>query len=202
MAEDLQSVKNDVAFLRSLASEEGNSLSRQGATLLTVGAIFSCVDVFYWADSARYLRISGLLEHVPWIAGSLLFLICLIFINAKIPRSTGAAARAISAASAGVGFGISAAVPALVVGAMALRQPLLVTSIFPVVLLTLNGAVWMVAYAVKRHAWFVTTAIGCLVATIVCGFVMGRPEEWLVLAAAMILLVAAPGAVLLYQRKD
>jgi hypothetical protein len=59
----------------------------------------------------------------------------------------------------------------------------------------------MVAFAVKRRLWFAVVSAGCLVAAIGCGLVMGRPEEWLVLAAGMICLVAVPGSVLVYQSK-
>lgn len=196
MADDLRAVKDDVAFLRALTSEEDRPLAREGAILVAIGAIFACVDLFYWLYSAHRVSAPGAWQHAPWIGGALLFFACLFLINARIPKAPGAAARAIGAASAGVGFAITAGVPALIAGSVSLHQPLLVVRVFPILLLTLYGSVWTIAFAVKRRIWFAAVAAGCFVTTIACGFVMGRPEEWLVLAAGMIFLVAAPGAAL------
>jgi len=199
MADDLRALEDDVAFLRALTSETDRPLAREAAILVAVGVIFACVDAFYWLYFAGRLSAPGLWQHVPWFAGGVLFFICVAVITAKIPRSTGAAARAIGTAGACVGFSLAALVPALVAGAASLQQPLLVVAILPILLLTLYGSVWTVAFAIKRRAWFAFVAAGCFATTIACGFVMGRPEEWLVLAAGMICLVAVPAAVLLRQ---
>jgi hypothetical protein len=137
----------------------------------------------------------------PWIAGAVIFVACFAVITVRIPRAPGAAARAIGAASAGVGFALCAAVAALFAGAVSVQQPRLVTDVFPIVLLTLYGSVWIVAFAVKRRIWLAVVATGCLAAAIGCGLLMGRPEEWLVLAAGMVCLVAVPGGVLIHQSK-
>lgn len=201
MSNDWRAMKDDVAFLRALTNEQDRPLAREGAVLLAVGAIFACVDVFYWLYFAHRVSARGIWQHVPWIAGSVLFVGCFAIITARIPRAPGAAARAIGAASAGVGFGLCAAVAALFAGAVSVQQPRLVTDVFPIVLLTLYGSVWIVAFAVKRRIWFAAVAVGCLAAAIGCGLVMGRPEEWLVLAVGMICLVALPGAALIHQSK-
>ena len=201
MASDWREVKDDVAFLRALTSEQDRPLAREGAVLVAVGAIFACVDVFYWLYFSHRVTALGIWQHVPWIAGAVVFVVCFAVIAARIPRAPGAAARAIGAASAGVGFALCAAVTALFAGAASVQQPRLVTDVFPIVLLTLYGSVWTVAFAVKRRVWLAAVAAGCLAAAIGCGFLMGRPEEWLVLAAGMICLVAAPGGVLIHQSK-
>jgi len=198
---DWPEVRDDVAFLRALTSEQDRPLAREGAVLVAVGAIFACVDVFYWLYFAQRVSARGIWRHVPWIAGAVVFLICFAVVNVRIPRAPGAAARAISAASAGVGVALCAAVAALFAGAVSVRQPRLVIDVFPIVLLTLYGSVWMVAFAVKRRTWLAVVAAGCLAAAIGCGLVMGRPEEWLVLAGGMICLVAVPGGVLIHQSK-
>jgi hypothetical protein len=201
VANDWRAVKDDVAFLRALTSEQNRPLAREGAVLVAVGAIFACVDVFYWLYFGHRVSATGIWQHVPWIAGSVLFFACFVVVTARIPRAPGAAARAISAASAGVGVALCGAVAALFAGAVSVQQPWLVTNVFPIVLLTLYGSVWMVAFAVKRRTWLAGVAAGCLAAAIGCGVVMGRPEEWLVLAAGMICLVAVPGGVLIHQSK-
>jgi hypothetical protein len=197
MTEDLREIRDELAYLRALASERSISLTREGALLFALAP----VDFLYWLLSSGGISLRGLWQHAPWVAGTILFLICLFKIKAKVPRTSGVSARAIGAASASVGFGITAALPALILGAFKLHQPSLVAAVFPIVVLTLYGAVWTVVYAVKRRPWFVFVAIGCFAAIIACGLVMGEPQEWLVLAIAMILLVATPGAAMIRQSR-
>jgi hypothetical protein len=99
----------------------------------------------------------------------------------------------VSATWSGVGTGITVAGLALGLGAWRLQQPSLVLWTFPLVLFTLYGAAWGVAFAVTRRTWFALVAGGCFVATLACGAFMGRPEEWMVLSLGLFVLVAAPG---------
>lgn len=159
MSNDFRVLREDVAFLRELAGE--SELRREGAVLSAIGAVFACVDLTYWAYSAGYVPLPGALAHLPWIAGVALVFLCLTFIKASIPRVPSAAARAIGAASASVGIGVTTALLSLIAAGFSLRQPIVVTSIFPVFVLVLYGVAWIVAYAVKRRPWLalVTTAV-------------------------------------------
>ncbi len=86
---------------------------------------------------------------------------------------------------------------ALVIAGRRLGLPLLPAWVFPLVLFTLFGSAWSVAFAVRRRGAFAFNAAASYLAALLCGVVMGRPEEWLVLAGGLFLLVAAPGATIL-----
>ena len=49
----------------------------------------------------------------------------------------------------------------------------------------------------SRKIWIGLVAIGCFVATVIMGALAGDAEQYLAYAAALILLAAVPGAVLL-----
>jgi hypothetical protein len=195
MNHDLRVLRDDVAFLRELAGE--GELRREGAALAAIGAVFACVDLTYWSYSAGYLSLPGSLAYVPWMVGVALIFLSLGLIKGRIPRVPSAAARAIGAASAGVGIGVTTALLSLIAAGFALRQPIVITSLFPVFVLMLYGMAWMVAFAVKRRTWLALVAAGCFVAAFCCGVVAGHPAEWLVLAVSMLLLVAIPGVAMM-----
>jgi hypothetical protein len=201
MSQDFNALKDDVAFLRGLVSASTAAMARQGAVLIAIGVIFGTLNVFYWALAADLIDAPGFWQHVPWIGAVFLLLAAVFVLKKRFAGPTNAAGRAVGAASAGVGFGLSAAIVALIGASIQFQIPLLVPKLFPVVLFTLYGAVWCVAYAVGRHAWFVLVAAGCYAAAIACGFLVLRPEEWLVLAAGLWLLVAVPGY-LIYRQSN
>jgi len=196
-------LNDDIAFLKGLADGSSKASARDGAILVAVGVIFSSVALQYWAIYAG--RLDAPPAWVPWLwlDGLVPFLIVQALISTKLRVSApGPASRAISAAWGAVGLSLMFAVAALAVASSRLSIPLLVTWIFPLVLFTLFGASWLVAYAVRRRAAYLMVAGGSFAAAILCGLVMGQPEEWLVLSAGLLLLVAAPGAqILLALRK-
>ena len=101
-----------------------------------------------------------------------------------------------------VGVGITVAVIALAVGAWRLGLPQLVTQTFSVVLFSLYGSAWGVAFAINRRTQSGFIASGCFAGAILCGVFMGMPGEWLVLALGLYLLVALPGALMVRQARS
>jgi hypothetical protein len=71
--------------------------------------------------------------------------------------------------------------------------------VFPLILFTLIGAAWGVAYAVRRRRIFALAAAGSFGAAVLCGVLMGRPEEWLVLSGGLVLLLAVPGGMIVHS---
>lgn len=199
MSRSEQSIRDDAAFLRALAQGGAEGSAKDGAILLAVGLIFGLVSVQYWVLE------SGLLFSTPrallpwlWLDGVVPFLIVLALISRRFRgRAPGAASRAVSAAWSGVGAAHIIAAVALAMGGLRLGLPLLASWAFPVVLFTMYGAAWSVAFATRRRLTFALNAAGSYLVALLCGVVMGRAEEWLVLAGGLFLLVAAPGAIML-----
>ena len=45
---DVQSLKDDLAFLRGLTQDDGRGLARDGFALAAVGLIFGMINAVYW----------------------------------------------------------------------------------------------------------------------------------------------------------
>jgi hypothetical protein len=200
MSKELDGVKDDIAFLRSLA-DDGVGMKRDAAMLVAVGLIFGSLDFVYWLIFAGIVDVSATVKNWLWVGAVAVFIATLIVVLRK-PRPASAAGRAAGAALTGVGLALAASELALFAGGRALHLPLLALWTFPIVLFTLYGAAWSVAFVVKRRVWFAIIAGGCYIAAFVCGLTMSSPSEWLALSTGLFALVAAPGAVMLREAHE
>lgn len=202
MSDRTEVAKRDIAFLRELVEDSAPTMALDGAILAAVGAIFGCVSVFYWLLSADVFAMPAAWTPWAWIVGVLVLVPVMRLLQRRFPPSSGPASRAMLTAWRGVGTGILVAALAFGLGAWRLQLPLLVSWVFPVVLFTLYGTAWSVAFSVMRRRWFACVAGGCLAAALTCGYFMGQPEEWLVLSSGLFLFVAAPGVAILRQARS
>jgi hypothetical protein len=131
-----------------------------------------------------------------------IFVVILAIALRRFPVSrAGAASRAMSAAWTSVGLAFGIAVLGLAAGAWRLSQPKLVVSVLPLVLFTLYGAAWCVAFAVKRRGWHACIAAGSFATVLASGICMGTPGEWTIFALGLFLWVAAPGVAIMRQAR-
>ena len=203
MSDEMQMLRDDIAFVRALAEESGRALARDGAVLAAAGIIFSLTTFQYWLIFAGILAVPPAWVGWFWLDGTVVFFGAMAVIRRRIPSPSGVVSRATRAAWAGVGAGIIIGGAALGLGAWRLGLPILATGAFPILLFALYGAAWGVAFAVKRASWMALIAAGCLAAAVVCGLLIGKPAEWLALALGLLMLVAVPGAALVLQaRRD
>lgn len=201
MSDPTQTLKDDLAFLRELTREDGAGFAREGTIMVLVGVIFGLIGLVYWTIFRGWAHPPVWFPQWLWAAGLLVFFAVGHALTRRLPAPTGAAARAMAAAWSGIGVSLTAAGLGLVFGGLRLHQPTLVLQVFPILLFTLYGAGWGVAYAVKRKAWFAWIVLGCFLAALGSGALMGSPDQWLVLALGLFAFVAAPGAVIVRQAR-
>jgi hypothetical protein len=201
MNNDEQSLSDDVAFLRVLAAGDTAGFAREGAVLVAVGLIFGLVAMQYWSIESGLFAVSPAVRTWLWLDGLIPFLICMTLIAAKYrDHPSGVASRALAATWTGVGTVFIVADIALYAASRELDITLLVKWAFPLVLFALVGGAWGVAFAVRRRRSFGLLAGGNFAAAILSGIVIGRPQEWQVLAGGLLFLVAVPGVVMLTDR--
>jgi hypothetical protein len=200
MNDDVQTFKDDIAFMRALTEDSGPAMARDGMVLAAAGTIFGLTTLLYWLMFAGVLDIPGARDWL-WVVASALFVAMMAMISRREPLRRAAASRATRAAWVGVGSGIVVAGAALGLSAWRLDLPVLGVGVFPLVLFTLYGAAWGVAFAVVRRRWLALVAVGCFAAVVACGWLMGTPEEWLLLSVGLFVLVAMPGVVMVRQSR-
>ena len=96
---DVQSLKDDLAFLRSLTQDGGKGLARDGFALATVGLVFGPVSLFYWLVYWGPLAGARALAYGLWPVSVVAMIAIVTAARRRLPESTGGAARAMSMAT-------------------------------------------------------------------------------------------------------
>jgi hypothetical protein len=198
----MNDVREDIAFLRAVVEDRDSTMALDGAILSAIGVIFGFVSLFYWSISAGILNVPDEWSPWAWVTGVVALVPAVHLLYRRFPKPSGPASRAMGAAWQGVGTGITVAAVAFALGGWRLQLPSFVLWSFPVVLFTLWGTAWSVAYAVRRRLAFALVAAGCYTVALACGFFMGQPEEWLLLSLGLLTLVAAPGFVIVRRARS
>jgi hypothetical protein len=202
MNDSMQTLKDDIAFMKAVTEDSSRALIRDGAVLIAVGAIFGLDSFRFWGIEAGFLPWAKPTEHLYGFDALAIFLVVIHLIMRRFRGvAQGAPSRAVSGAWSSMGVAIGVALVSLGAAAWRLKQPLLMVWIPPLILFTLYGASWWIAFAVKRRAWFAGVAIGSFATAVLSGLSIPSPHEWAVLAFGLFLWVAAPGIVIVHQAR-
>ncbi|MFZ5669024.1 MAG: hypothetical protein ACOY4K_05995 [Pseudomonadota bacterium] len=201
MTDPMQTLKDDIAFMRALAQEGAGAPLLGGSILVAAGLIFSAASVLHWAMLTGLLALSPWAFPVIWFGALGIFLGALWLLNRRIRGRPGASRpgnRATGVAWAAAGWAIfTIGVSLMIVSVRARTEaPMLV---FPSLILGLYGLGWSVAAAMSGKGWLWATAIGAYGATLLVAWFAIDPAVYLIYAAALVLLAAVPGFVLMRQ---
>ncbi len=203
MNSEAQGLRHDIAFLRALADGGGNASHAQrgtGEAFVAAGLLYAlqcfamsgdALGFGAWSETATFL-----ISSVPTV----LFLVVLPFIIRRHrEESPGVVARALSAAFGAAG---AATVAMLCIFLIAVwRTPSIETwQLYPCTVFALQGAAWMVAGALRRRTWLHAVAAGWMVSAVALAASIGSAWYPVIASAALLLLMAAPGAYLLRKQ--
>lgn len=185
----------DLAFLRALVNEGPKSQGAAGVIFLTAGLAYGIDCLAYWAQITF-----GILQGPGMAWGLILFpLIVSIPVIAYVSwqgrkfAEQGVATRALNAAYGSAG--IANIVIAVVFGYVAsLQKSMLIWLLYPVVICAFQGAVWYVAYMIRRKLWLIGISIGWFLTTVALGLLVRQTQTYLlILGIALIVLMGGPG---------
>lgn len=199
--EKIQTLKDDIAFMRALAQEGSSAPLLGGSILVAAGLIFGGASVVHWAVITDILVVSPWAFPIIWFGALILFLGTLTVLNRRMRGRPGASSpgnRASGTAWAAVGWTIFAiSLSLMIIGIRARSEiPMLV---FPSLILGLYGMGWSVAAAMSKKRWIWLTAVGSYAAALVVAWFAIEPMVYLVYGTALLLLAALPGYVLMRQ---
>lgn len=194
----LESISEDLSFLRSVA--EGGQPGHQrkaGAILTGAGLSYSAATLVSYAVGAGGAPAWS--ANASWAGASLVFLALLFFVVRAGPRAQAVRERASGLAWGGLG----GAIFSIILGFMVIANTVGSAAVFtgtPTVILALYGAAWMVAAGMSGLAWMRLLSLGAYAAAIGIGALAKGPGIYLGYAAALTLFATAPGIYLLTRR--
>jgi hypothetical protein len=199
MTNDGENVHKDLAFLRALVSEGPKAQGAAGLVFLTAGLAYGIDCLAYWAQGA-----------FGWPQGALINWTLILFpIVVSVPviayvtwqnrkaRPQGVATRALNAAYGSAGLANLAI--AIAFGYVASQQKsMLIWLLYPVVICAFLGAVWYVAYMIRRKLWLIGISAGWFVTTVALGLLIRHTQAYLLVhGIALIVLMGGSGGIMM-----
>ena len=200
MAEEIETLHADIAFLRGLAEAGREAPSRAGGALIAAaGAIYAIACVVHWAFHSGRLAapaaMDGWIFPTIWLGATAVFVASMRALRRRY-GDRAPSRRPAAAAWAGVGWTIFALAGSIAVLSWRIDSDL-PTLLFPSLILALYGLGWMVGAAASGRRWIWGVSIASYVMAVVVAWFSVAPEGMLVLAAALIALAFLPGLVLM-----
>jgi hypothetical protein len=200
-----QSVREDIAFMRSLAEEGRDGPVLGGSFLVATGVIYAAACAAQWlvlnrlpeAGAGRWM--TGIIE-----AAVLVHVACMVVLGMRLRRrrvgTIDRTNRVFAWVWNSVGIAVFACLASFFLTARLAHTPEVFAG-WPTVLMALYGVGWTTTAAATRKPWTWGVAILSYLFAVVAGAFAGNANLLLVFALALLLLLAAPGAILIKQAR-
>jgi hypothetical protein len=197
--QDARAVREDIAFMRTLAQEGASSPILGGSLLLANGLIYAAASTAVWWATTRTQ------DPDHWMAPiwGTTFCVQAVSVAVLILRLKGRRVgpidrtnRVFASVWNGVGFAIFACMISFALTARVAHIPAVLAA-SPAMVLALYGVGWMATAAVSKARWTRAIAALSFLFAIACGALAGNPNLALLFAVAILALLALPGFLLI-----
>ncbi len=201
MTDSMRAAREDLAFMKAVAEDKGSPPQLMGAHLLAIGLPFGLNFILVWAVFAGQAPWWPKdLAWATWIPGAVVYLPVSVFLHLRGRGSTpGPTARLYGAAWAAVGLVVLPILAVMVIAQVKTQLPF--AMIWPSLSFVLWGGAWGSLGIIRRKAWHGVVAVGSVATALASAALIGASESWLVMAAGILLVVAAPGAAIMLRAR-
>jgi hypothetical protein len=200
--DNIKAVRDDLAFMRTLAEGGSGGMGRPGSALYTAaGLIYGLQCLGHYAQAIGLLTLGKVGSLVLGLGPTVLFLVLMvgvIILDRRMPAG-GVANRAVNAAFAGVGIA-NLTIAWIFAAAASSHHDFRYWLFHPAVVFTLQGAAWYVVFMLRRRPWMLVTAAGWLGTGLALGLLIDAPVTYtLVAALGLFAWMMVPGLVMMRQ---
>ena len=184
----------DLAFVKGLVGEGARGRMSGGAVFLAAGLCYGLQCLLLWPETMGWFH-WGAFGMVLGIAPSVIFAAVLGYVlwtNRK-DGQTGVATRAINAAFGSAGLANMFIVAVFAYLAFYVEKNMLIWLLYPAVVCAFQGAVWYIAYMIRRQLWLALVSGGWFITTLALGLLIRTPHYVLVLGLALTFLMGGSG---------
>lgn len=199
MNDEIQSARDDLAFIRALSERTGQGSIAGGSVFLAGGLLYGLQCLYHWGQLKGWVNLPEPVNLAVAVGTTVVFMAVLIAVlwRDRKRRQTGMASRALNAMFGGIGLANLAMVAVFGVNAAA-EGDFRIWLFYPAVIFALQGAAWYASSVIRQRAWQAVVGIGWLAVAVVLGLSRNSLDVYLfTTAAALFLLMALPGWVLI-----
>ena len=202
MTEQMHTIRDDLAFLKAVAADDGELPWVVGASFLAAGLVWGLPLIAVWAQQRGLIHIPG-----PWAGQvglwcTVVFVPLSILISLKGPRPQPGASvgRSVVAAWSGVGLTTVVMLSVIFIAGARLHVELM-WQVWTSICFALWGAAWWVVAILRPRRGWMLVALGSLATAIANSLLIGTPEEVLGCALGILVWLSGPGLVVMLRAK-
>lgn len=206
MTETTEDPAADIAWMRRLAEEGAQEPMRGTSLLMFGGLLYGLASLFHWGVVVDLLPLARNQIWIGWIAATLVYWVLLAVTIPRLRRAgvSTTANRAAGIAWSGMGWGIFALFVAMAVLGWRLADEAALNAMFaliPSIIMVFYGVGWAVHAEMQRSRNLWVLSLSSFAAAPVLALFAGQAEQYLAYAAALFLLMALPGWLLMRQAR-
>jgi hypothetical protein len=199
MTDDMQSIRSDLAFLKTMAADAGPLPRIVGWQFAAPGLIYGPATILAWAIVRGLVPLSQKFAGALGLWPTLIYLpVLAVLVLATRRPPAGTATRAMAGAWSGVGLTTLSVIAVIFIAGAKLHVPGM-WQVWTSICFSLWGAGWW-AFAVLRRdkRWFVV-AVGSLLNAVINACLIGTPEQILGTGIGILCWLTGPGLVIALQ---
>lgn len=203
MNDQIESIREDLAFMRGLAADTGRLPGVFGAHLLLAAVVYGPPILLAWATLNGLVGLpegwtSGIglwstLVYIPAMS-------VLIWKGPKGPPASSLTARTMGAAWAGMGLTTIAIIAAIFIAGARLHVPD-IWQVWVCVCFGLWGAAWFAVEMLRPRRGWIWVALGSYAQVVINALLVGTPYLLLALGVGILLWLGGPGVTILVQSR-
>lgn len=206
MTEKIEDPAADIAWMRRLAEEGARSPMQGNSLLMFGGLLYGLASLFHWTAVSGLIPLADEQLWIGWVAATVAYWIVLGVTLPRLRRAgvSTTANRAAGIAWSGMGWGIFAMFVAMAVLGWRLADEAALTAMFaliPSIIMVFYGVGWAVHAEMQRSRMLWVLSLASFAAAPLLALFAGQAEQYLAYAAALFLLMALPGWLLMRQAR-
>jgi hypothetical protein len=198
MSDHNQAIRDDIAFMRSLAEAGRSGPMKGGSILVAAGLIYAACAFATWAAAVTATPMPALFMPILWFGGTGAFFVALFVLRRRLGPKTDTN-EAAGLVWAGAGWALFVIVLSLMLMGYRANGWWIMAAVCPIVLAT-YGAAWSVAGILTKAVWMRAVGFGAFAMALVCGwYALDVPTLFLLYGVSLLGLVALPGYLAMRQ---
>jgi hypothetical protein len=201
--DEIQTIRDDLAFMKGLAMDTGRLPGVVGAHFALAGLIYGPPIILGWA------ALQGLVDlPTGWVSGAGLWctiiyvpvMLLLIWKGPRRPAAGSATGRAMAAAWAGMGLTTITIITVVFTAGAKLHEPQM-WQVWCSICFALWGAGWFAVQMLRPRQGWIWVALGSYAQAVANGFLIQTPYLLLALGVGILLWLGGPGLVILIKSR-
>ncbi len=201
--DETQQAHADLAFMKALVEDGGRSQWTGGAIFVAAGLLYGLQCLVHWTQVLGITRFSDtfMLAFVIGISATFLVVLGMVVWRDRKAVQRAVSTRALNAAFGGAG--LANLVLCSVFGLVAWRErSTTIWLLYPVTISVVQGFAWYVVFMMRKRPWLALVSAGWFATAVGLGLLIGHHAGYiLLLATALLVLMAIPGAMMMRLAK-